>query len=104
MVDAFEAAAIGGRVVLVGIPDGNRYAPIPADQLRRKALQIKMSRRMGDVWPRAIKLVAEEQVEVRPLITHSFPLAAAADAFDAQSKYRGGCLKTTIHTVSALPW
>ena len=60
---AVDSAAIGGRLILAGIPDGNRYA-LDAATTRRKGLVIKFVRRMGHVYPRAIKLVAEGQVDV----------------------------------------
>jgi L-iditol 2-dehydrogenase len=41
--------------VLVGIPDGNEYT-LDASLIRRKGLDIKTSRRMGDVYPRAIEV------------------------------------------------
>ena len=56
--DAALATRIGGRVVLVGIPDGNLYSPLPADLIRRKALSFKTSRRMGEVFNTAIELAA----------------------------------------------
>jgi L-iditol 2-dehydrogenase len=52
MVDAVSVVRIGGRVVLVGIPDGNQYAAVDASMVRRKAVKIKTSRRMGDGAPR----------------------------------------------------
>ena len=61
--DAVLAARIGGRVVLVGIPDGDNYV-LPASEARRRALKIKFARRMGDVYPRAIALVAAGKVNV----------------------------------------
>jgi L-iditol 2-dehydrogenase len=50
--DAVRAARIGGRVVLVGIPDGDAYAP-SGSEARRRGLKIKFVRRMGDDYPRA---------------------------------------------------
>lgn len=44
--DAVLAARIGGRIVLVGIPDGDTYT-LPAADARRRALKIKFARRMG---------------------------------------------------------
>eukprot|EP00937_MAST-01D_sp_MAST-1D-sp2_P001865 g1865.t1 len=79
--DAADAARIGGRVVLVGIPDGNLYGQLDASLLRRKALEIKLSRRMGDVVPRAIELVRGGKVDVKAMVTHEFPLEQAAEAF-----------------------
>jgi len=73
--DAVLAARIGGRVVLVGIPDGDRYT-LPASEARRRALKIKFARRMGHVYPRAIDLVATGQVDVDTMVTHRFTLDA----------------------------
>ena len=92
---AAEAARIGGRIVLVGIPEGNRY-DLTADTCRRKGLSIKFSRRMGDVYPRTIRLVAEGRVDVDALVSHRFPIDAAVDAFAMQAEYRDGALKTLI--------
>jgi threonine dehydrogenase-like Zn-dependent dehydrogenase len=38
---------------------------------------------MGDVYPRAIQLVAGGHVDVRSLVTHRFPLARIAEGYDA---------------------
>ena len=61
--DAVLAARIGGRVLLVGIPDGDIYT-LPAAEARRRALKVKFARRMGEVYPRAIALVREGRVDV----------------------------------------
>ena len=42
---ACRAARIGGRLVVVGIPDGNAYTEMAADVMRRKGLTMMMSRR-----------------------------------------------------------
>jgi len=94
--DAAEAACIGGRVVLVGIPDGNDYAELDASLVRRKGLCIKLSRRMGHVMPRAIKLVDEGKVDVVSMVTHEFPLAEAPTAFARQESKEGEPLKSVI--------
>lgn len=78
--DAVSAAKIGGRVVLVGIPDGDLYT-LPASDARRRGLSIKFSRRMGEVYPRAIELVATGKVDVVSLISDRVGLDQAAEAF-----------------------
>lgn len=93
---AAETARIGGRVVLVGIPDGDQYTPLSASMLRRKGLDIRMSRRMGHVYERAIQLVAERKVDVDCLVTHQFELNRAADAFHYPAEFVDGALKTII--------
>ena len=93
---AAELACIGGRIVLVGIPDGNEYN-LHADTLRRKALQIKTSRRMGHVYPRAIELVNNKQVDVDSMITHEFALDQTPGAFHMQAEYQDGAIKSIIN-------
>ncbi|HEY0117839.1 MAG TPA: alcohol dehydrogenase, partial [Cellulomonas sp.] len=48
---------------------------------RRKGLTFRMSRRMKEVYPRAIALVERGDVDVEPLVTHTFPLELASEAF-----------------------
>ena len=56
IADAIAAVRPGGRVVLVGIPDGDRTT-FPAAAARRKELSLQLSRRMvPDDLPRAIEL------------------------------------------------
>lgn len=100
MVDAVSAVRIGGRVVLVGIPDGNTYAPLDASVIRRKAVKIKTSRRMGDVYPRAIELVANEQVDVARLVTHEAELTAAPDSFKSLAAFEDNVIKSVIRLMS----
>lgn len=97
MVDAVNAASIGGRVVLVGIPDGNLYSPLSAADARRKALQIKFSRRMGDVYPRAIDLVVNERVDVDKLVSHRFELEDTPAAFAMQADNTDGLIKSIVY-------
>ena len=67
-------------MVLAGIPDEDRTS-FPAALARRKGLTIAMVRRMKDVYPRAIDLVARGVVELDWLVSHRSPLSEAAAAF-----------------------
>lgn len=77
---AVEAVRPGGRVVLGGIPSTEASA-FPASTARRKGLTMAMVRRMKDVYPRALALVAGRLVDVRSLVTHRYPLAEVEAAF-----------------------
>lgn len=93
---AAEAARIGGRIVLIGIPEGNRYE-LSASLARRKGLSIKLVRRMGHVYPAAIELLRQGKVDVRRIATHHFPLQEAATAFARQAARDGGIIKGILH-------
>ncbi|MBP0493885.1 zinc-dependent alcohol dehydrogenase [Pararoseomonas indoligenes] len=94
--DAILSARIGGRVVLVGIPDGDTYT-LPAADARRRGLKVKFSRRMGEVYPRAIALVAAGKVDVASLVTHRVGLEGAGEAFRSHAEDRPGVIKTLIY-------
>jgi L-iditol 2-dehydrogenase len=94
--DAVLAARIGGRVILVGIPDGDTYT-LPAAEARRRALKIKFVRRMGEVYPRAIDLVASGRVDVSTLVTHRVDLATTPEVFRALADNEPGYVKALIY-------
>ncbi|BBE74601.1 zinc-dependent alcohol dehydrogenase [Oharaeibacter diazotrophicus] len=94
--DAVLAAKIGGRVVMVGIPDGDVYT-LPAAETRRRGLKIKFARRMGEVYPRAIELVTRRKVDVASMVTHEVGLDEAPRAFQRHAESAPGVIKTLIY-------
>ena len=90
---AMQLARPGGRVVLVGIPDDDTTT-FPAATARRKGLTIAIVRRMPEVYPRAIDLLARGRVQLAPLVSDRFGIDAAAEAFAFASGRTG--LKTVI--------
>jgi L-iditol 2-dehydrogenase len=93
--DAVHAARIGGRIVLVGIPDGDTYT-LSAAEARRRGLTIKFSRRMGHVYPRAIDLIAAKRVDVGAVVSHTIALEEAPEVFAALAADAPGYLKVLI--------
>jgi L-iditol 2-dehydrogenase len=85
---AMTAVRPGGRVVLAGIPDGDRTS-FRASVARRKGLTIAMSRRMNDAYPRAIALAASGRVDLASLVTRTAPLTEVADAFRTAARREG---------------
>jgi L-iditol 2-dehydrogenase len=92
---AAEAVRPGGHVVLVGIPADDQLVLSHA-VARRKGLTLRFARRMKHTYPRAVTLVASRRVDLRPLLTHCFPLEAASQAFQVADTYADGALKVTI--------
>ena len=86
--DAIAAARPGARVVLVGIPADDRTS-FSASVARRKGLTLKLSRRMGHTYPRAIRLAESGAVDLRSLVTHRFPLEQAGEAFAVAQRREG---------------
>ncbi|QTE31482.1 zinc-binding dehydrogenase [Pengzhenrongella sicca] len=81
---AVGAARPGGRVILAGIPDRDDTS-FPASVARRKGLTIKLSRRMKEVYRRSIALAAAGRVDVASVVSHTFGLDRAGEAFAVAS-------------------
>ena len=86
---AIDAVRPGGRIVVVGIPDGDRTS-FAASTARRKELTIALCRRMTPAdLPRAIRLAETGQIGLAPLVTGRYPLADWEQAFDHLVERRG---------------
>ena len=92
---AAEMTRRGGRLVLVGIP-GSDQVTFKHSTLRRKGLTICMARRSKHTYPRAIKLVTSEKIDLTDIISHRFPLEQASDAFVMNLAYNDGVVKVII--------
>ena len=92
---ATEAVRIGGKVVLVGIPDGDEFT-LTGSQVRRKGLTIKLSRRMGNIYPRAIEFVQSGRIDVTAIVTHTLPLSQVREAFEMLSEYQDEVIKVVL--------
>ena len=90
---AILAARPGARVVLVGIPDDD-HSGYPAGLTRRKGLTLVLVRRMKEMYDRTIALVEAGAVDVRSIVSETFPLGRTAEAFVTASARRG--LKVVI--------
>ena len=79
---ALDLARPGGRIVLVGVPAGDRTS-FQASLARRKEVSLLLCRRMlPDDLMRAAELAGNGSVPLDALITHRYPLADAATAFE----------------------
>jgi len=92
-----QVAAVGGRVILVGITARDSFS-LPASTSRRKGLTFKMCRRMKHTYPTAIKLALERKVDLNTMITHRFPLTEADKAFALNAAYEDNVVKVIIES------
>jgi len=95
VIQAADMLRPGGRLVVVGISEDNRFE-LEHETARRKGLTIAFSRRMKHTYPRAIDLVQRGRVALDPLITHRYPLARTDEAFDLTGRYADGVIKAII--------
>lgn len=94
---AAEMIRSGGRLILAGIPADDRLV-LNASTVRHRGLTIKLVRRMKHTYPRAIRLVAAGRLDLKPLVTHVYPLERIGEAFELVAGYRDGVIRAMIHT------
>ena len=82
MASALPIAALGGRVVLVGIDVGGS-TPVQIGLVQSKALQVRGIIGSAGLWPRTIRFMATSGVDPTPLLTATFPLGEGTAALDA---------------------
>ncbi|KAK5874041.1 hypothetical protein PBY51_019024 [Eleginops maclovinus] len=77
---AIYATKAGGVVVLVGL--GSEMANIPLIHAAVREVDIRGVFRYCNTWPMAVAMLASGKVNVKPLVTHRFPLEQAVQAFE----------------------
>jgi L-iditol 2-dehydrogenase len=82
MASAFPVAALGARIVFVGIDVGGTTA-VEVGLVQSKALQVRGIIGSAGLWPRTIRFMARSGVDPTPLLTATFPLGEGTAALDA---------------------
>lgn len=92
---AFECAAVGGSVVLVGICELDDI-PLPMHIARRKELVIYLSRRDNREYPVVLDLAKRGIFDMDSLISGTEPIDRVQEAFVAAHEKHAGVLKTML--------
>lgn len=82
MAQAMELAAHGGRIAYVGINIGS-HPPAPMGSIQSKALTMRGLIGSMNVWPESIRFLARGVVDPSTLVTASFGIEQALDAYQA---------------------
>ena len=92
-----EVMSNGGRVALLGIPD--REIPIDFDRVIFRGLTLKgiYGREMFETWYR-MGVMLQSGLDITPVITHRFPAAQSAEAFEVVRS--GQCGKVVLDWTS----
>jgi D-xylulose reductase len=96
--DLARCAAPGGALVLIGMP----VDPVPFDVTlaQVKELRIQTIFRYANVYERAIRLIASGKVDLKPLLSETYPFDAAIEAFERAASARPGDVKLQISLAS----
>ena len=84
-----------GEVVVIGIPSEDEYRLSPS-RMRRNELTLRFVRRQNENFPEAIALVRDGRVQLKPLLTHRFPMERAKEAFELAERKGDGAVRVAV--------
>jgi D-xylulose reductase len=90
----FDLLCPGGAVVLVGMPPGAVELDVVAAQV--KEARIETVFRYANAYPRTIALLASGKIDVKPLISRTFPFERSVEAFKFAAQGSPEVVKTQI--------
>ncbi|MDP4207798.1 MAG: alcohol dehydrogenase catalytic domain-containing protein [Bacteroidota bacterium] len=92
---AIELLKPGGKLMIIGIPEVDRYS-FAIDDLRRKEICIQNVRRQNESLHDCLSLLNSQKVNIKPWATHHFKLSETKQAFDLVAAYQDGVIKAMI--------
>jgi L-iditol 2-dehydrogenase len=92
---AVELLKPGGKLVVVGIPEFDRWS-MNVETTRRREISLQFIRRQVDCVEKALEMMGDESVNINNMVTHRFPFERSMNAFDLVTDYRDGVMKAMI--------
>jgi L-iditol 2-dehydrogenase len=93
-VMCIQASRFGGSVFIIGV--GKEFQMIPFMHASFREIDIRFQFRYHETYPKAISLVSEGLIDLKPLVTHRFTLEQAQEAFDAASTPAAKAVKVQL--------
>lgn len=91
-----KLARRGGRIVWVG-NTRQEYVPVSVLEILDKELDLIGVFRYANIYPQAIRLIANRLVDVRRMITHTFPLDQTGEALTIAYHRSDGAIKIVVN-------
>jgi len=91
---AIYSVRFGGLVFIIGV--GKPEQNMPFMHLSANEIDVKFQYRYANQYPKAIRLVEAGLINLKPLVTHRFPLEQAVAAFEVAHDISKGAIKVQI--------
>ena len=91
---AIRSVAFRGTVFVIGV--GRSEQSVPFMTLSTREIDLKYQYRYANTWQKAIRLVKDGVVDVKPLVTHRYRLEDAVEAFRVASDPKECAMKVHI--------
>jgi L-iditol 2-dehydrogenase len=92
---AIDVLKPGGRLVVVGIPEFDRWS-MNVELTRRKEISLQFIRRQVDCVETALEMMENGKIDISNMVTHRFPFERTKEAFDLVARYGDGVMKAMI--------
>ena len=92
---AIDIVKPGGKIVIVGIPEFDRWT-FTADLARRKEITLIHVRRQNHCTEETLQMMKEGKVDASKMVTHRFSFNDTDKAFEMVSNYKDGVMKAMI--------
>ena len=91
---AIWAVKFAGKVYVIGV--GRNEMKIPFMRLSTREIDLQFQYRYCNTWPRAIRLVRSEVLDLSKLVTHRFDIEDAVEAFKTAADPSTGAIKVMV--------
>jgi Threonine dehydrogenase and related Zn-dependent dehydrogenases len=92
---AIELLKPGGKLIVVGIPEFDRWS-LNVEKTRRKEISLQFIRRQVDCVEQTLEMMKNGLISIDNMVTHRFPFERTKEAFDLVADYRDGVMKAMI--------
>ena len=92
---AIDVLKPGGRLVVVGIPEFDRWS-MNVETTRRREISLQFIRRQVDCVGPTLEKMKNGTIDIGNMVTHRFPFSKTKEAFDLVAGYEDGVMKAMI--------
>ncbi len=97
--ETVQIAANGGRIILYGLPSEGASMQFPVKSIIMKQLGVYGVENNPFVWKPLLRLIAGRRINLKDMVTHTFPLDRIEDAFALLEDKKEDPIKIVVY-----PW
>lgn len=97
IVQSLNMCGKGGKVVMLGVAKDGVTEDIPLKYTTHNELSLLGSRANPNVSWKVIEMISSGTMDVKDMVTHTFDLDQAGEAFETFEKRVGGAMKVVIY-------
>ena len=97
IVQSLKMCGKAGKVVMLGVAKDGVTEDIPLKYTTANELQLLGSKANPDVSLKVITMMANKRIDVKDMVTHTFPLEEVDKAFETFEKRLDGAMKVVIY-------